>query len=40
LTEEGHIKLSDFGTAYAPENFFTKEVATKIIEIKEFSQKN
>ena len=34
------IKLSDFGTSYAPDSLFPKEVAAKIRDIKEMSQKN
>ena len=40
LTEGGLIKLSDFGTAYAPDSLFTKEIAAKIKEIKDMSVKS
>lgn len=38
LNERGEIKLSDFGTAYAPDSFFGEEIATKIKNIKQMNQ--
>ena len=38
VTSEGFVKLSDFGTAYAPDSFFSPAVAERIRSIKEMSQ--
>lgn len=38
LNEQGEIKLSDFGTAYAPDSFFGEETAKKIKNIKQMNQ--
>lgn len=37
LTHDGFVKLSDFGTAYAPDSFYAPEVAAKIKGIKEMN---
>jgi serine/threonine protein kinase len=30
IDEYGNIKLADFGTAYAPDKFFSEDVSVKI----------
>lgn len=38
LSSDGFLKLSDFGTAYAPDSFFGPEVAKRIKSIREMNQ--
>jgi len=38
ITNDGFVKLSDFGTAYAPDSFYAPAVAERIKSIKEMSQ--
>ena len=38
LTKEGFLKLSDFGTCYAPEDFFSPEVSKQIKSIKSMAE--
>jgi hypothetical protein len=37
-TRDGHLKLSDFGCAYATVNFLGQETYEKIISIKKMSE--
>lgn len=38
IAKDGFLKLSDFGTAYAPDTFYAPAVAERIRSIKEMSQ--
>ena len=38
--KNGTMKLADFGTALASEDFFGKDIAAKIAEYKSISEKN
>ena len=38
LTRDGFLKLSDFGTAYAPDSFFGPQAAQRIKAIRGMNQ--
>ena len=38
VTSDGHVKLTDFGCAYAPVEFLGEEAYERIINIKKMSE--
>ena len=38
LTKDGYLKLADFGTGYAPDEFYDSETAKQIKNIKSMSE--
>jgi len=38
MTKDGYLKLSDFGTCYAPDDFFEADISKQIKAIKMMSE--